>query len=117
MEHEYILSKLEISLDSGKPRRTQSFIVVLGGTCAHNDLICLSMNSERPNLKYNSIQENPGGSRVFITFSKSHENQVSLGYFTSNICFLNRSNQTENSNQTTVVELLIPQIVWIILAK
>ena len=109
VEHEYILSKLEISLDSGKPRRTQSFIVVLGGTCAHNDLICLSMNSERPNLKYNSIQKNPGQFRGFF-FSKTHKSQVSL-------VVVNRSNQTENSNQTTVVELLIPQIVWIILAK
>ena len=111
VEHEYILSKLEISLDSGKPRRTQSFIVVLGGTCAHNDLICLSMNSERPNLKYNSIQKKPRTIQSFFYFfSKTHKSQVSL-------VVVNRSNQTENSNQTTVVELLIPQTVWIILAK
>ena len=106
----YILSKLEISLDSGKPRRILSFITELGGTCEHNDLICLSMNSVRPNLKYSSIQKNPGQFRGFFIFSKTHKSQVSL-------VVVNRSNQTENSNQTTVVELLIPQIVWIILAK
>ena len=63
-------TKLEIQLDSEKPRTIQRFF--------------------------------------FIFFLK--HSQVSL-------VVVNRSNQTENSNQTTVVELLIPQIVWIILAK
>ena len=64
-------TKLEIQLDSEKPRTIQRF---------------------------------------FYFFSQTHKSQVSL-------VVVNRSNQTENSNQTTVVELLIPQIAWIILAK